>query len=56
MAGYDPRTAPAFWERMLALGGSGAPEFLSTHPDPQNRIKAMNRQMSKALGYYKASK
>lgn len=56
MAGYDPRTAPAFWERMIATGSSGAPEFISTHPDPQNRIKAMNRQMSKALVYYQASK
>lgn len=56
MAGYDPRTAPAFWERMVAKGSSGTPEFLSTHPDPLNRIKEMQRKMPKALEYYQANK
>lgn len=54
MAGYDPRTAPIFWERMQALGSSGTPEFLSTHPEPANRIKELNRHMPKALEYYAA--
>lgn len=52
MAGYDPRTAPAFWERMQAQGSARMPEFLSTHPEPANRIKAINRHMAKALEYY----
>ena len=52
MAGYDPRTAPAFWERMQAQGSARMPEFLSTHPEPVNRIKAINRHMMKAMGYY----
>ena len=57
MAGYDPRTAPAFWERMIAKsGGSSAPEFLSTHPNPANRITNLNKIMPKALEYYQASK
>jgi predicted Zn-dependent protease len=56
MAGYDPRTAPVFWERMIAQGGGAPPEFLSTHPDPANRIKDMNRKMQKALGYYQGKK
>lgn len=55
MAGYDPRTAPAFWEKMKASGGTRPPEFLSTHPDPTNRINAINKHMTKALGYYNAS-
>jgi predicted Zn-dependent protease len=54
MAGYDPRTAPAFWERMTAKSTSRPPEFLSTHPDPSNRIEDMNQLMPKALEYYKA--
>lgn len=57
MAGYDPRQAPIFWERMVeATGGSSTPEFLSTHPDPKNRIEDLNRIMPKALEYYYASK
>jgi predicted Zn-dependent protease len=56
MAGYDPRNAPVLWERMIALGGSGTPEFLSTHPDPTNRIREMKRKMPKALEYYQAGK
>jgi len=52
MAGYDPRTAPAFWERMQAQGSARMPEFLSTHPEPANRIKAINRHMAKAMSYY----
>jgi predicted Zn-dependent protease len=52
MAGYDPRTAPAFWERMNASAGSRPPEFLSTHPAPATRIRDINKHMTKAVGYY----
>jgi predicted Zn-dependent protease len=37
-AGYDVREAIPFWTRMQQSGGSRPPEFLSTHPDPDNRI------------------
>lgn len=54
LAGYDPREAPIFWERMQAQsGGEAPPEFLSTHPDPSNRIKKLNEWMPEALKYYK---
>jgi len=36
-AGYDVKQAIPFWQRM-AQSGSRPPEFLSTHPDPDNRI------------------
>jgi predicted Zn-dependent protease len=52
MAGYDPQTAPAFWERMAAIGGDRPPELLSTHPAPSSRIENLNRIMPKALEYY----
>jgi predicted Zn-dependent protease len=53
MAGYDPRQAPIFWERMAAAGGGAPPEFLSTHPGPDRRIERLNANMPKALQYYK---
>lgn len=52
MAGYDPRTAPDFWKRMAALGGDKPPEFLSTHPADDTRIKDIEAYMPKALKYY----
>jgi predicted Zn-dependent protease len=52
MAGYDPHTAPVFWERMEATGSSDIPEFLSTHPSPSNRIEHLNSLMPKAMEFY----
>ncbi|GMQ23727.1 M48 family metallopeptidase [Algoriphagus sp. oki45] len=52
MAGYDPRQAPIFWERMAKVGGEAPPEFLSTHPGPDRRIERLNANMVKALEYY----
>ncbi|MBR9997671.1 MAG: M48 family metallopeptidase [Cyclobacteriaceae bacterium] len=53
MAGFDPQEAPAFWQRMLDQGGDRPPEFLSTHPDPENRIDELNKNMDKAMEYYR---
>jgi predicted Zn-dependent protease len=52
MAGYDPRTAPAFWERMSAGGGAQPPEFMSTHPSDETRIRDLNAYMAEAMKYY----
>ena len=54
MAGYNPNTAPVFWERMEARGEARPPEFLSTHPDPANRIENLKRLIPKAMEYYNA--
>lgn len=56
MAGYDPRAAIPFWNRMEASSsGSRQPEFLSTHPNPETRISDINKDLPKALEYYKAA-
>ena len=52
MAGYDPRAAPDFWKRMSAQGGDQPPEFLSTHPSDETRIKDIEAYMPEALKYY----
>ena len=47
---YDPREAPALWERMAAAGGGRAPaEFASTHPSPDTRIRQFKEWMPEAL-------
>ena len=54
MAGYDPHEAPKFWERMSAnSGGSAPPEFMSTHPSHETRIKKLNAAIPKAMEYSK---
>jgi predicted Zn-dependent protease len=54
-AGYDPREAVPFWERMAEKGGAQPPEFISTHPAPQSRIDNLKREISEALPYYQRS-
>ncbi|HNR14090.1 MAG TPA: M48 family metallopeptidase [Thermodesulfobacteriota bacterium] len=52
MAGYDPRCALDFWQRMAASGqGGGPPEFLSTHPADENRIQSIQELIPEALQY-----
>jgi len=54
MAGYDPRQAPKFWERMTSMSnGRKPPEFMSTHPSDRSRIKDLNGWMPEALAVYR---
>jgi predicted Zn-dependent protease len=53
-AGYDPRGAIVLWQRMNAKGGSRPPEFLSTHPAPESRIRNIESLIPEAMQYYKA--
>ena len=54
MAGYDPRQAIPFWQRMNETGGARPPEFLSTHPAPETRIQEIQAHINEALKYYQA--
>lgn len=54
MAGYNPREAISFWQRMAqASGGQKQPEFLATHPADENRIARLQGYMDEALKFYK---
>lgn len=56
MAGYDPREAQPFWQRMEASStGNRPPEFLSTHPNPDTRRADIEKALPRALEYYKAA-
>ena len=53
-AGYDPRSAATLWQKMANVGGSSPPEFLSTHPAPQNRQQGLARLADEMMPYYLA--
>ena len=44
-AGYDPEAAVTLWQKMGSLSEKRPPEFLSTHPEPENRQAALRRQI-----------
>ncbi|MBL4667996.1 MAG: M48 family metallopeptidase [Flavobacteriales bacterium] len=53
MAGYEPKEAIPFWERMKAVGGAGGtPEFLRTHPSHDIRIDRIKEWLPNAESYY----
>jgi predicted Zn-dependent protease len=54
MAGYDPRSAVAFWQRMAETKpGAGPPELLSTHPADATRIRNIQSLIPEAMRYFK---
>ena len=53
LSGYDIRETPKIWERMKKLNkGKAPPEFMSTHPSADNRIKKINDWISKIILEY----
>jgi len=61
MAGYDPRTAIGFWQRMSKGGDNSSgvdyyiKKYTSTHPPDDQRIKDLQEFMPEAMKYYKPS-
>jgi predicted Zn-dependent protease len=56
-AGYNPVEMARFFEKMEAEGGSQTAEFLSSHPNPGNRVVAVQKEIPfiQASGNYNAS-
>ncbi len=55
-AGYDPIEAVNFWDRFSqASAGKAPPEFLSTHPNSENRREHLRELQSRVQGDYQAS-
>jgi predicted Zn-dependent protease len=51
-AGYSPEAAVTLWRKMNALNKSHPPQFLSTHPNPDNREKTLAALVPQMLPYY----
>ncbi|MDQ2703041.1 MAG: M48 family metallopeptidase [Pseudomonadota bacterium] len=55
-AGFDPREAVNLWQNMIAAGGSRAPEWLSTHPDPSSRISELRARATGLVPAYERAR
>ena len=55
-AGYDPHAAVSLWEKMLKLGGSQPPQWLSTHPSNESRIADLKTYSERVMPLYQAAK
>jgi predicted Zn-dependent protease len=54
-AGYDPREAIDFWQRMEKIGGGQRLEFTSTHPSHEHRARDLKHWLTEAEPLYAAS-
>lgn len=53
-AGFDPGQSIPLWENMARVqGGEGPPEFLSTHPSGERRMKDLNARLPEAQSLQK---
>ncbi|MGH8083708.1 MAG: M48 family metallopeptidase [Lysobacter sp.] len=56
-AGFDPRQAVNLWQNMIAASrGSRAPEWLSTHPDPEARISELRARAGGLMPAYEQAR
>jgi predicted Zn-dependent protease len=55
-AGYDPNAAVTLWEKMSKASSGGPPEFLSTHPSGESRIRDLQKNVPRVLPLYQAAK
>jgi predicted Zn-dependent protease len=52
-AGFDPRAAITLWQKMAQVGGSGPPQFLSTHPSRDARIRDLGQYAQRVMPLYR---
>jgi predicted Zn-dependent protease len=55
-AGYDPRGAVSVWQKMAKASDGGPPQFLSTHPSPENRIKDLEVYAQRVMPLYEVAR
>ncbi|WP_333609062.1 M48 family metallopeptidase [Arsukibacterium sp.] len=51
-AGFEPRQAIDLWQNMAAASGANPPQFLSSHPIPDTRIRELRERMPAALNHF----
>jgi predicted Zn-dependent protease len=51
-AGYDPAAGIGLWQKMLAANKGAPPQWMSTHPAGESRIKDIQAKLPKVLPLY----
>lgn len=51
-AGYNPNAAVNVWKKMSETSGNSTPQFLSTHPSHETRIKDLSNAIPKVMPLY----
>ncbi|MEI8035936.1 MAG: M48 family metallopeptidase [Betaproteobacteria bacterium] len=52
-AGYDPRSGISLWKKMSASHRGAPPQWLSTHPSGDNRIREIEKHLPEVMPFYK---
>ena len=55
-AGFDPEASVELWRNMARVGGGRPPEFLSTHPANETRIRALQAKIPAATKVYREAR
>ncbi len=55
VSGFDPQASVALWHNMAKNSKGAPPEFMSTHPAHDTRIKELSDHLSESNPQYKAS-
>ncbi len=53
-AGFDPRAAVSLWQKMGRVAGGGPPQWLSTHPSGETRIRDLQDYSTRVMPQYEA--
>jgi predicted Zn-dependent protease len=51
-AGYDPAAGVTLWQKMMATNKGAPPQWMSTHPASDTRIKDIQAKLPKVAGLY----
>jgi predicted Zn-dependent protease len=55
-SGYNPHAAVSVWEKMLKSTNGGPPQFLSTHPSPENRLRDLKVYADRVMPLYQSAR
>ena len=55
-AGYNPQAGVSLWQKMSAANKNAPPQWMSTHPSGETRIKEIEANLPKVLPLYERAR